>query len=955
MASGVSDVYIGQGDGALSTSLHLTDGTTWRVKASGIQRQVNGDGTITLSLPLRVMAATADAYLDQVAVLQGWLLAAERIVATGSGDWVALSVKIGGSGGASNWTYFDVLSGVADFPDSFPPTNVARGTLTLVCLGAGRSDPSVIENYLLQSEDLNTTWTKLDATVTVNAVAAPNGTTTADKIVEAATTAVHQIHQTATVANATGTYTLQGYFKPAQVTKVQLALADIGGSTVPAQCIFDLSAGTAGTPTAGTASITLDQNGFYLCAVTGTVAHTNLDGYITLVTGTNTTNYAGNTANGLYGWGIQLAESPRVAPYLRVAASRTWTNGDAPLAIYGVGGDAEALVQARLATTAARARVSRRAHNNAVAADWSPWVDLTGTGSGASNVVDATAFGGAYKRRAVTAASWGDIATVTLPTGIRDYGRADIWARIRDTPVAIAVPTSLTATLNDPAVAAPTSTAVPSGTIIQTRKGGTSGSGASGNVTAASNIPTTVGSTLVACVTTRDNGAGGNTYTIVPPAAMGLTLVKEQESVNNTGHMWFYVAENSASVGAGTKTWAVTRATGAVTWDGAVIWHEIATTVTEGVTNAFLDQTFASTDVSFSIDPTNAGDLLLGYIWANTGGAASTPALYLGGETVIDTQGALVSFDRLALDNAAVSMTAIYSTVPGNAIVMVAALSLHPSTTTAAGALTAGAYAARVQAVDISGALSNATVTANATVVNGTAAVTYAWVAPATGVVASYLLTVSAPDGLFYTFSTASVGYVLTDVSLGAAAAALPALTGAVASFNRFRATLNGAALDVEVVLTVSNVWTFLHFGTGLLGATARALAGEQGGGTLAIQAYSGGGSSAPCEADCVFLAAHDEPGLTIETTDLLASTGLLVAETDRRLTRTLGWEAPTSAGGATTVTSAAATVGVLSLAPGENLVSMELDGAANVSDLTLTCIPAFQVWQRSRLGKGLS
>lgn len=953
MASSVTDVYLGQGDGALSTSLHLTDTVIWRLRNAGIQRQVNGDGTITLTLPLRVQAATADAYLDQIAVLQGWLLAAERIVATGSGDWVALSVKFAGR--ASNWTYFDVLSGVADFPDTFPPDNQARGTLMLVCLGAGRVDPAVIENYLLQSEDLNTTWTKLDATVTVNAVAAPNGTTTADKIVEAATTAVHQIHQTATVANATGTYTFQGYFKPAQVTKVQLALADIGGSTVPAQCIFDLSAGTAGTPTAGTASITLDQNGFYLCAVTGTVAHTNLDGYITLVTGTNTTNYAGNTANGLYGWGIQLAESPRVAPYLRVAASRTWTNGDAPLAIYGVGGDAEALVQARLATTAARARVSRRAHNNAVAADWSPWVDLTGTGGGASNVVDATAFGGAYKRRAVTLASWLDIATVTLPTGIRDYGRADIWARVRDTPVAIAAPTSLTATLNDPAVSAPTSTAVPSGTILQTKKGGTSGSGASGNVTAASNSPTTAGSALIACVTVRDNSPAGNTYTIVPPAAMGLTLVKEQISPSTIGHMWFYLAENSASVAAGTKTWAITRASGTATWDGAVIWHEVATTVASGAINAFLDQTFSATDVSFSIDPTNAGNLLLGFVWANTAFAAATPSLYLGGETVIDTQGALQSFDRMAVDDSAVSMTAIYTTVPTNAIVMIAAISLTPSTTTAAGALTAGAYSGRVQAVDISGGLSNATVSATVTVVNGVAAITYAWGAPATGVVASYLLTVSAPGSVFYTFSTSSLSYVLTTLSVGAAASALPALTGATPSFNRFRATLNGAALDVEVVMTVSNVWAFLHFGTGLLGATARALAGEQGGGTLAIQVYSGGGSSAPCEADCVFLAAHDEPGLTIETTDLLASTGLLVAETDRRLTRTLGWEAPTSAGGATTVTSAAATVGVLSLAPGENLVSMELDGAASVSDLTLTCIPAFQVWQRSRLGKGLS
>lgn len=765
MAS-VSTVYLGRGDGALPGSLDLTDGATWRVLRGGLTIRPNGDGTAALTLPVRVRGATADAYLDQVATLNALLAEAARAVMTGNQGWVTLSVRFGAAGAFS---YFDVLAGQCDLPDTFPPGNIARGTLTLTCLDAARSDP-----------------------------------------------------------------------------------------------------------------------------------------YATTATG-------------------------------------ALSNGAILFVVAGVPGDAEALVRARVTTTAARARLSRRARAGATTGDWSPWADLTTTPTGASNVADAAALGGAFKRRSIASASWSDIASATLPAGALDTGRASVLARLRDgggQPVG--APTGLAGTVAESTL--PATAAVPSGTIVQTRTGGSTGNGASGAATLSALPATVVGNVLIAAVT----ATGANAYAIAAPS--GWVLVKDLRSPAADGEWWLFARENSASI-TGTVTWTITRTSGTAAWSADVIFHEVATTLAGGVINALAAQTYSAADVALTIDPTNAGDLILGFAW--TPGA--TPALYLGAETEVATRGGrLASFARMATDDASAALTLVYASTPVAAIAGAVALGLRATPAAAAGSLAPGAYTARVQAVDISGALSNASAGTVVTVAAAGASIAYAWGAPAVGVVAGYVLTVQAPDGSFraFAFDAATTSYAMTDVALGATAGGLPAVSGATASPGRFRALLNGAPIGDEVTLPAAGSWRLVDVGAGLLGATARALDGSRGGGTLTIQGASGGGGAANLDADAVFLPALDEPTAAIETTDLAASTGLLVLESDRALRRSIGWEAP-SGGPATTVTSAALTAGLLTLAPGDNLVAVALDGAAGVSDLSLTANVTLTIWPRARYGRG--
>lgn len=973
--AGVAKVYIGAGDGALATSLDLTDGTLCRVRTPGLSIAPNGDGTVTLTLPLRVQRESADTYLGQVGVINEWLNTAVASVVTGYGDWVTISVLFAGS--ATNYTYFDVLHGSVSMNDSFLPNSIARGTLTAVCLPYGRTAPAVAENWFLQSDAFdNAAWTKTNATATANATTAPDGTTTAEKLIDSNTTnGAHSAAQVVTPASpaiANGQpWTLQAFLKAAEYTTATLTLATNIPATV-ATALFDLSAGTVGAAAGMTATASIDDagNGWYRCAITGTLAGIGAAVSFTGTVAPKSGNYVGVTNSGIYAWGAQVGQSPRVAPYVRVGASRTWTNGDAPIALFGVGGDADALCQARFYTTAPRIRASRRSHRNAVAADWTPWVDL-GTASGASNVVDATRMGGSYKRRSISTAAWASIGTVTLPTGARDKGRVDIFAAVRDNPVVISTPTTLAGTVTDPAATvvgttAASTTAANAISIKQTVKGGSTGNGASGTASATP-ATTVVGNFLLACVTVRDNAGTAATFAMSSPPATWV-LIRQAKSPLSEVEMWIYARENSASVSTA-QTWTITRSAGSATWDAAVIIHEVQNVPRSGVIDAFSMATFAAADVTFSTSMGGDGELVVGFAVANSTGVAALPSLYLGGETLVTTQGAQAAFSDLRPTSGSMSGTLVYALgSPGNSIATV--LSLTPTYTTTTGAttnvttppttggkLTPQNYTARVQAVDTSGSLSNATFSLTKTVANGYGSIAYTWAAGAGGNVAYYRITLQAvTDGLFYAFNTpdSTTAYTVSNLALGTAVAALPATTGAVASFNRFRAVVNGAALNTEVQVTASATWYLLHFGTAVVGSTDRALDGTQGGGVVTIQGYNAGGGAANMEADCLFLPAHDEPSVVVETSDLLASTGLTVAESHRRETHTVAWQAP-SGGPVTTVSAASVPAGLFTLAPNENLIGLALATTAGVSDMSLTATVAFQVWQRSSYLRGLS
>jgi hypothetical protein len=120
-------------------------------------------------------------------------------------------------------------------------------------------------NLALHSQTFETTWTASDATVSANATTAPDGATTADKIVATAANAVHQVSQVITLADSL-TYTFSVFAKKSELNWLSFTCTNKAG--VDYSAWFNLDTGVVGTVGAGaTARISLSGNGYYRCEI----------------------------------------------------------------------------------------------------------------------------------------------------------------------------------------------------------------------------------------------------------------------------------------------------------------------------------------------------------------------------------------------------------------------------------------------------------------------------------------------------------------------------------------------------------------------------------------------------------------------------------------------------------------------------------------------------------------
>lgn len=178
-----------------------------------------------------------------------------------------------------------------------------------------------ITNLLLYSQEFdNAAWTKTDTTVTANAIAAPDDTTTADALLETATTAAHRISQSATVTASVFTYTvyLKGNGRQWAVLNTDMGFAATGGFGGSATW-FDLTNGVVGTQTnVIKASIQACKNGWYRCRITvnPAIAGTaNLRVHVAQADG-DSSAYLGDITKGVYIWGAQLENNWHLSSYI---------------------------------------------------------------------------------------------------------------------------------------------------------------------------------------------------------------------------------------------------------------------------------------------------------------------------------------------------------------------------------------------------------------------------------------------------------------------------------------------------------------------------------------------------------------------------------------------------------------------------------------------------------------
>jgi hypothetical protein len=175
-------------------------------------------------------------------------------------------------------------------------------------------------NLLQYSEDFtNGVWTQGNVSITSNATTAPNGTTTADKIIPNTSNAAHGIENSGYLELVIGsTCTTSFYAKASGYNFIQW-LADGGDVSGNPRANFNLSNGTLGSVDTGlTASIESVGNGWYRCIVSFVVAYNTFNNgfYISdSATASRPPVFAGNGTDGVFVWGAQLNIGSTAKPY----------------------------------------------------------------------------------------------------------------------------------------------------------------------------------------------------------------------------------------------------------------------------------------------------------------------------------------------------------------------------------------------------------------------------------------------------------------------------------------------------------------------------------------------------------------------------------------------------------------------------------------------------------------
>ena len=169
----------------------------------------------------------------------------------------------------------------------------------------GKTTAKAEENLFTYSEQFdNSNWTKTRATVTANATTAPDGTTTADSILQASgqtSGGYVGLNYTPTVGVE---YTLSVYAK----ANAKNFLIIFGNN----RNWFNLSAGTIGTVAPDhTASMTDVGNGWYRCSVTYTPSVTFLAFYV----GDSDNSTTVTDSGGIYLWGAQIEQRSSATAY----------------------------------------------------------------------------------------------------------------------------------------------------------------------------------------------------------------------------------------------------------------------------------------------------------------------------------------------------------------------------------------------------------------------------------------------------------------------------------------------------------------------------------------------------------------------------------------------------------------------------------------------------------------
>jgi len=191
-------------------------------------------------------------------------------------------------------------------------------------------------NLLTYSEDFgNAAWSKSSSTIYSDFTIAPDGSESADKLIEHATTAGHYISQSLSIIAASSKkYSYSVYAKAKEKQYLQLIVT--GGGLEPNEYAnFDLQNGTLGSIGSSVeAVITHAGNGWYRCSISFTPISSSAGSvYLWVINAPNSArapSTVGNGYDGLFIWGAQIEDaSASPSSYVTTTgatASRSYDN-----------------------------------------------------------------------------------------------------------------------------------------------------------------------------------------------------------------------------------------------------------------------------------------------------------------------------------------------------------------------------------------------------------------------------------------------------------------------------------------------------------------------------------------------------------------------------------------------------------------------------------------------------
>lgn len=191
-------------------------------------------------------------------------------------------------------------------------------------------------NLCPYSEDLtNASWTLSGVTISSNAIAAPDGSTTADRLIENTASSGHNIIRFDS-GIASGTYTLSCFAKYDSRKYLVVRINDYNTDDNAASVVIDLQTGSItgaatayGTFSGASANVVDVSNGWYRISLKTVVSSTGVGIKFQLSNdGTRTANglansYTGDGTSGAYVWGAQYELGAFATSYIKTTTSTT--------------------------------------------------------------------------------------------------------------------------------------------------------------------------------------------------------------------------------------------------------------------------------------------------------------------------------------------------------------------------------------------------------------------------------------------------------------------------------------------------------------------------------------------------------------------------------------------------------------------------------------------------------